>query len=565
MHIKPYDSKIQKLFQSSFFKIPRFQRPYSWDKGNVEDFWADIVASGKREHFIGSMVFYTEGSDQELFVVDGQQRLTTITIFLAALRDILPEAGEGNLADGIQGVIERLDIGAKKRFVLLTESSFPYFQEYVQKKGAPELKIDPSDEEKGIKAAYDYAIVGFRDIVDKARTSELSIGRRKKKVRSKLEACRDALLSLDLIVVQLNNENDAHVVFETLNTRGRDLEPKDLVKNLLTKFLPTKSSEIDPAKIKWNEILQSLYNSSANLNASTYIHHFWLSQFEYTPERTLYERIKQYLNKNNAAQFLDDLHSGVESYRKIFEPDEFSWKKEEDPLRYSLVALNAFRMRQPTPFVFAVLRHYDQGKLSLKQAKDALSIVERFHFAYTAVAGQSSSGGVSKMYAAAGRDLSASQSAQNKATHLREFIKKMADRFPDEKIFSAGFESLKYSQLETRMKPLIRYILEIIDRYYRRNGPCDYSKMTIEHIASQNPDVPDLSTNYASIGNLIFVSEELNGKLKNKPFADKLKILKEHDTPLDEVLQNATAWGNKEIAERTARLSSVAYARTKKG
>src|SRR5262249_55976174 len=139
MNIKPYDSKIRKLFQSSFFKIPRFQRPYSWDKGNIEDFWSDIVASGKPDHFIGSMVFYTENTDQELFVVDGQQRLTTITIFLAALRDTLSEVGEGDLADGIQGVIERPDIGAKKRFVLLTETSFPYFQEYIQKNGAPEL------------------------------------------------------------------------------------------------------------------------------------------------------------------------------------------------------------------------------------------------------------------------------------------------------------------------------------------------------------------------------------------------------------------------------------------
>jgi uncharacterized protein with ParB-like and HNH nuclease domain len=332
MNIKPYDSKIQKLFLSSFFKIPRFQRPYSWDKGNIEDFWADIIASGKRDHFIGSMVFYTENSDQELFVVDGQQRLTTITIFLAALRDTFSEAGEADLADGIQGVIERPDIGAKKKFVLLTESSFPYFQEYIQKKGAPELELKPSDEELGMKAAYDYAVAGFQEIVEKARKSETTTERKKKKVKAQLEACRDALLSLDFIVVQLDNESDAHVVFETLNTRGRDLETKDLVKNLLTKFLPPKSADVDPTKIKWNGVVEAISSSSASLNTSTYIHHYWLSKFDYTPERTLYEKIKKHLNAENAADFLNDVHAGVNLIEKSLSPTSSLGKRRKNRL-----------------------------------------------------------------------------------------------------------------------------------------------------------------------------------------------------------------------------------------
>jgi hypothetical protein len=566
MNIKPYDSKIQKLFLSSFFKIPRFQRPYSWDKGNIEDFWADIIASGKRDHFIGSMVFYTENNDTELFVVDGQQRLTTITIFLAALRDTFSEVGEADLADGIQGVIERPDIGAKKRFVLLTESSFPYFQEYIQKKGAPELDLKPSDEELGMKAAYDYAVAGFKETVDKARKAETTTERRKKKIKADLEACRAALLSLDFIVVQLDNESDAHVVFETLNTRGRDLETKDLVKNLLTKFLPPKSSDVDTTKIRWNEMIQSISSSSANLNTSSYIHHYWLSKFDYTPERTLYEKIKKYLNAGNAADLLTDVHGGVEAYRKIFEPDEFSWKKEEDPVRKSLFALNIFRMRQPTPFVFSILRHYEKGHISLKQARDALSMVERFHFAYTAVAGQSSSGGVSKMYAAAGRDLSLSKTSQERATHLQDFNKKLASRFPDEKIFAAGFSDIRSSQLETRTRPLVRYILEIVDTAHRTGGAVDYSKMTIEHIASQNPKSGKAVANYASIGNLIFVPDKVNSdKLKNKSFSEKMKVLVANNVPLDEVLKNTKHWEDKEIDARTKHLSSIAYSWAKKG
>src|ERR1700736_230751 len=105
MNIKPSESTIRTIFESGFYKIPRFQRPYSWDRGNIEEFWSD-VSTGTGAYFIGSMVFYKKGKD-EIFVVDGQQRLTTITILLSALRDILVKSGEKSLAKGIQNLIQR--------------------------------------------------------------------------------------------------------------------------------------------------------------------------------------------------------------------------------------------------------------------------------------------------------------------------------------------------------------------------------------------------------------------------------------------------------------------------
>src|SRR5438128_1722798 len=123
MNIKPSESTIRKIFESGFYKIPRFQRPYSWDRGNIEEFWSD-VSGAVGSYFIGSMVFYQKGKD-EIHVVDGQQRLTTITIFLAALRDKLSELAEQSLAKGIQNVIQRKDINDDLRYVLLTETSYP--------------------------------------------------------------------------------------------------------------------------------------------------------------------------------------------------------------------------------------------------------------------------------------------------------------------------------------------------------------------------------------------------------------------------------------------------------
>jgi hypothetical protein len=159
--------------------------------------------------------------------------------------------------------------------------------------------------------------MGFRDIVEKTRAGHKSVPSQKAAVRKSLEGFRDALLSLDVIVIQLDSEDDAYVVFETLNTRGKDLEPKDLIKNLLTKLLPAKSADVDTTKIKWNDMIQSVSQSAASLDASTYLHHFWLSRFDYTPERTLFEKVKSYVKKSNAAEFLADIIKDVNTYRRI--------------------------------------------------------------------------------------------------------------------------------------------------------------------------------------------------------------------------------------------------------
>ncbi len=563
VQIHPFDTRIRQLFQTAFYQIPRFQRPYSWDRGNVEDFWNDSVASGQQGYFIGSMVLYGGKNGQDLNVVDGQQRLTTITIFLSALRDTFVSIGEDALAAGVQVIIQRPDINNDLRYVLLTESSYPYFQEYVQKLGEPEIKIEPSDEEKGIQLAYRFALGEFRKIVDRT-TAETPEPGTKAAVIQALRAVRDALLSLDLIVIQLDNEDDAYVVFETLNTRGKDLEPKDLIKNLLTRYLPRTNATVDVTKIKWNATLKSLANSAANLDMSTYLHHHWLSRYEYTPEKTLFDRFKSRIQKVDAAAYLDEISDEVEIYRRIFEPDNFKWAKEEEPLRRSLQALSVFKVRQPTPLILAILRAYFAKAISLKQARDAVSSIEKFHFMYTAIAGQSSSGGVSMMYAAAARDLSSEADPQKRAKHLQDFRAKLADKLPDRDTFFSGISDLRYSETDTRRRQLIRYVLERADGLERKDAAVDYSKMTIEHVSPQNPPPgTDVDESYPLVGNLLLVSEGLNQKLANKPFAAKKTLMDTAGVPLDATLLAATDWGSAEILTRMRRLSDAVYDATK--
>lgn len=125
MKINCIDKDILGLLQSGFYKIPRFQRPYSWDKDNIEDFWNDSIVESPKDYFIGSFVVF-KSSNNVYGIVDGQQRLTTITIILCCIRDIFLEEGHKQLAEGVNSIIEKTDLRNEKQYVLQPESSYPY-------------------------------------------------------------------------------------------------------------------------------------------------------------------------------------------------------------------------------------------------------------------------------------------------------------------------------------------------------------------------------------------------------------------------------------------------------
>ena len=129
MKITCLDKQVGQFLKESFYRIPRFQRPYSWDRTNIEEFWNDAVVENQAQYFIGNFVVYDDKN--AMGVVDGQQRLTTITLLLCALRNAFQKENLPNLAKGIHGLIERTDISDQRFYVLQTETSYPYFQEHI--------------------------------------------------------------------------------------------------------------------------------------------------------------------------------------------------------------------------------------------------------------------------------------------------------------------------------------------------------------------------------------------------------------------------------------------------
>lgn len=561
MEIKPLDLTVKTLLETAFYRIPRFQRPYSWDRENVGEFWEDAILADDPDYFIGSFVLYKAKDDHDLlFVVDGQQRLTTITLLLAATRDALHDLGFPALAGAVQKLIEREDINSELRFVLDSETPYPFLQEGVQKYGekAPTVKLGP--EQEAIGAAYSF----LRDKIDRALASvesdtTIPENTKTEKKKTKLLNIRDRVLRLQLITVQLGAEDDAYLIFETLNTRGKDLTVSDLVKNHLTRLMRPTHKGVDSVKDKWQGILEDFARSETDININRFLHHSWLSRKHYTTEKKLFKEIKRTVDKKAAQGFLNELHQDSALYRQVVDPNSYKWPKQERSLAESLRALNIFRVVQPVPMLLAILRDYRGEKITLKQAATVLQRMEDFHVQFTAVTAQRTGGGTAFMYASSARQLIEALDKNEKQRILSEFSDKLRERVPSQAEFEAGFMNIWFTDENTRARQLVRYLLRRLYTHMRASPEPNFDTFSIEHLAPQNSKArPTVSPDsVGAMGNLLFVCEKINNQLKNIDPMTKLSKLKEQDYPLDNELKSAEEWTDNAIEKRTKALAAL--------
>lgn len=554
MDIKPTEQTVLQLLNGNFYRIPSFQRPYSWNISHVEDFWTDVFDSSPGDYFIGTFVVYpTAGQYDPLAVVDGQQRLTTVTLALAAMRDALLELGASDIAKGLQGRIARANMHDKIEYVLQTETSFPYLQEYIQKLEPPALKVDPGEEEEALQTAYEYLITQV-----KLRCGPWDIppeGEAKKEAINQIELLRDKLLAVKLILIQLSNEEDACTIFETLNTRGKDLRVSDLIKNHLIRQMPgSKNSGVDIVKEKWALITEEV----GVTNIDRFIHHSWLSQRPYVGRPQLYRAIRSALvSPEKSNTFLDQLIEEAHDYRLITLGDDAAGAA-LGRFRDHLDALSLFRVEQPLPFLLALLREYRNKTLTSKQIVGPLAVLENFHFQFTALTAQRTGGGTARMYVASAHDLAKAADKNAKQQVIVAFLEKLRARRPKKAAFVSAFVQLSY---ESRSKAILRYALVRIDKHLRKSSktPVDYKAMTIEHIAPQKPKGGGPVKNVHHVGNLLLLSEKLNQEFANNDFAGKQKLLKKYSLPIDTDLALAQSWTAKEIDKRGRELASLCY------
>lgn len=558
MKIESQDSDVESLLDSSYFHIPRFQRPYSWDEENIADFWNDIISNQTDDYFIGSMVVFKK-TKQQFGVVDGQQRLTTITILLCVLRDKFLEIGAHDLAEGVHQLIERKDRNNKDEYVLKTETSFPYFQEIIQKFNEdPDVDVKIKSEEMNLQAAHKKFIHLVNEAIDAVDSDSTIPDDKKQNIKlDKLVSLRDSVFNLKIIFITLENEDDAYIIFETLNTRGKDLALTDLVKNHFAKHLKAKG-QVDHTKLKWEGLLDTIHNSSEDISTDTFIYHFWASRYESIPQKKLFKTFKKKVTKSNAKDFLAYLVDDAKLYRSLYETS-YQWTKNENEVIRSLGAMNMFKLSQPIPATLSLIRAYRASIIKYARLRDALKAIENFHFQFTAITSSRSSGGISAMYSSFAQKLYDCSSPQDAADEIDALKAKLKKRLPSQDEFKVAFKEVGYTNSNSKQKNLVRYILRKFAEHYQYKYPADFDDLTIEHIHPQSKMNDGWGESIVgSLGNLIYLDGDMNVNLDDKDYKAKRDALIEDHYSLPKIIVDNETWTPTLVEEHTSDMARVA-------
>lgn len=500
------------------------------------------------------MVVYPVSEDT-VAVIDGQQRLSTLVMLLAALREAATKCRLNSLANGTHNFVERKDENDKLRFVLKTETSYPYLQDHILSKGEPELNAKVGSEERLIKAAFEKLQTLIGEAVNGiAADSTLSAAKKQEATEARLKAIRDKILSLKVIFIEVGTEDDATTIFVTLNSRGKDLEPADLVKAHLMQLLPAKGA-LDRPLVRWQAIVDKFDSSESKLTMTEFLLTVWQSRYETKmTSAKLTRSVRKTIKKKDSAAFLSFLESDAELYRQISEPTYRKWRKDEVGVRESLQFLRDFQIRQPMPLLLSLIRAFDSKNIRFSQLRRALRAIEDYHFAWNVMASKTSYGGMSAFYSRRAIDLFKATDPTKIAAMIDDVIKELARRRPTSAEFDEAFTSLRFTNDFTSDKRVIFYILRRMYLYENRDTAADFDKMTIEHMLPQSLGSPAVG----HIGNLLLVSKSLNAALGNLDFgAKRLALKKAHEWIPADVLK-ARAWDAATIEKRGARMAELA-------
>ncbi len=538
------------------YTIPRFQREYAWEKPELSTMYDDIFDQIKlintgvsiSEYFIGSLVLVGDDTkDTRFIVVDGQQRITTITIILSVIGEKFIKLGENKLAQSIHKYIVGNNDDGDDYYKLENENPKPFLQLRIQSL-EKEKKEPSSDEEKKLLDAYEY--------FDK-ELNEKSLRKKQKHLKELsyldiLKSVRDQVLKFKTIYITVSEIDTAYTIFETLNAKGKDLVSVDLIKNKIFQLLDN-DSPIDKQREIWKEMQKTLFNSKDKINMSIFYRHFWLSKYSKATETKLYEQFLRHIKpeKSRYIEFLNELKNSSKWYSKIASPSSEDWKRSEEiGILLSLRALKLFDIKQVRSILLALFElRYDDKKISEKYFKKAIQGLEHFHFLFTAVTSSRASwlDGVYSKYA---RNLRSASDKTKMHIIIDELLEVLNERKPTFEVFKSNFSNIYYDNDIVKDKGLVKYIFQKFEINLQKNDNYIPYITSIEHVHSQSSN---LNTECKNLGNLIPLEQDINSSIGNKKFSDKLPYYNKSNYKLTQIFcdefEDCEKWSKEEIGK----------------
>lgn len=513
MSFEAHSCHIEELLNKIVFSIPRNQRRYVWTKDNWQELLEDIYFSYNKKskaHFIGSVVFENEGKKDGLTfykVIDGQQRLITITIILLAIMKLF---NERNMNDEFLGTADYvMPKNNINRSVPIISSEYHVSLEKLIKETV-ELKMDDALEMPAfininiIDKKKDANICDAYKFYYKAFSQKIMT---EKNENETLLQIRNAVINMVLVSIVLSTEEDAYTVFEILNARGQELEDYELLKNYIMRYIEPDEYR-DVAKIKWEAIESKLGNS-----LKRYISHYaWHRYGAQNKEgESAYRIIQKNTKGGNINQLLDDILLKSEYYSKFVNPNL------ENCTNYEYKIFSFFknkRQEQFRPLILSLMHQKELGNLSESYYEQTLKFIYNFFVCYTIIGEEKSN----KL-----RDLVIKYAVvlenEYKEDTLLEFGKSLKGKIPSYGWFEMCFENLGWSNHTEifkgqKNKQRVQITLEIIEKFVSQRETID--EFTIEHILPDSEGEKN-----AHIGNMIPLESRLNEKCKNITLNEK--------------------------------------------
>ncbi|HEV2223213.1 MAG TPA: DUF262 domain-containing HNH endonuclease family protein [Candidatus Acidoferrales bacterium] len=532
--------------------VPLNQREYSWEEEHVWDLFRDFanaVANNQATYFLGTIVL-TRGSADIPEVSDGQQRLATTTILLAAIRDYFFRNNDEKRAVSIeQEFLKTTDLETTEtvpKLRLNVDDNEFFTRCIVSAPDSSDRKIEPTkDSHQRIKKAAEIAAQHIQGILEPYKEPA--------RIARLLEWVKFVRDGAQVILLRVPDHLNAFVMFETLNDRGLKASQADLLKNHLLSFAGDRIKE---GQQKWAQMLGVLESLGEEDVTVTYLHHLLIAKNGPTKQREVFDKVKQTINSQaRALEFLAELAESASDYAALFNSDHRKWSEYGTSTRKHIATMNRdLRVAQIRPLMFAVAKHF-----SVKEARLAFKLFVFWSVRFLIAGGRG--GLLDRNYA-----LRTQEVGTGKVKTAKLLASAMEDVVPSDAIFEAAFAEARVS-----LNYLARYYLRAME--LKRKGdpqpefvPSDEEQViNLEHILPENPgagwahiDADTAAAYYKRIGNMVILQAKQNSVIGNASFANKKPTLKESNFSLTSEVASYSIWGIKEINERQKKLAQLA-------
>jgi hypothetical protein len=477
-NFKTENSSFRKLIGNGVtYRIPRFQRDYSWTEEEWEDLWMDLLGTlkpeGEAAHYMGFLVLQT-ADDKTFEVIDGQQRLTTINIIVhAALNNMQRLIDAGNDAEANnrrKGQIQQTYVGYLDPVTLvvrpklsLNRKNNNFFQTYLLS-----LEAGPPREVRASPHLLGRAFEWFDRQL--AAYLKVSSGNEGMRLAQLIEELSDRLF---FTVITVTDELNAYTVFETLNARGVRLSATDLLKNYLFSVLD-HGGEMDHKMRNLEDRWEAMVGRLQSENFPDFLRVHWNSRQSFSRQAELFKTIRVHVSTSEAVfRLLREMEEDLDTYLGLTSPEPSEWPREDKVLAG---ILQTFRTRQPFPLLLAAKRAFEAPDFTaLLRATVVISM--RFN-----VIGSYSTAAQERKYNEVAERL-----AKEDLTQLGPALMAMRSIYPSDAVFRAAFAEKVMRTTDSRNNRVVRFILCSLEQHLTgQNYHYASDAFRIEHVLPQN-------------------------------------------------------------------------------